>query len=128
MAACVIAWAIREPNGAVDPAGPPSQSKPYQLLKFSGSWCLSCRTLASRLRGRDVQRVLTAFKVKEIDVDIDKEPKTAEAWGVTTVPVIILVEIDKYGKGIIVRRHVGSLSTKDLLVFVDPSKEFTEPE
>lgn len=129
LAACLIAWAIREPNEAVDPAVPsPYSTKQYQLLKFSGSWCFSCRSLASSLKNRDIQRLLAAKKVKQIDIDIDKEPKTAADWEVTTVPVIILVEINKSGRGSTLRRHIGSLSSKDLAVFVDPTKEFTKPE
>ena len=119
--ACLIAWAIDEGTGAVRPHVP-DNVKQYQLLEFSGDWCLTCKLQQRRLDSTAVARVLDANNVKRVKINIDEDVKTAEAWNVNEVPVLVLVEVTSQGVGRTIRRQLGGLSTEELIDFVDPTK------
>ena len=57
------------------------------LVDFSAEWCGPCKTLAPILR--DVKKEIgdTATILK---MDVDKNPQTAAAWQIQSVPTLIL--------------------------------------
>lgn len=55
-----------------------------KVLKFGATWCGPCQVMEKRLEK------FTACDLVKIDVDEDEE--MAEKWGVTNIPVIVLVD------------------------------------
>jgi len=61
------------------------------VIDFNATWCGPCKMLAPAF---DKAAGEFAGKVKFYSVDIDKNPQTAQAFGVTAIPTLVFVSID----------------------------------
>lgn len=75
------------------------------LLKFSASWCSSCPVLSKTLKTIDLG------SINLVEVDIDKEPATVNAYNIRALPTLVL--LDETGEE--VKRCTGS-KPRDYLV------------
>ena len=57
-----------------------------QLIRFTARWCKPCQRLAPLLKGIEGEFPEVDFEV----VDIDEHPVVAEAYGVMSVPTVLL--------------------------------------
>ncbi|HUS60349.1 MAG TPA: thioredoxin [Nevskiaceae bacterium] len=83
------------------------QSKLPVLVDFYGEWCLPCKLLAPIIS--QVAKDLDG-RVKIGKLDVDKNPQTAQKYGVMGVPTVILFKAGKEAK-----RIVGLRSKEDLV-------------
>ena len=61
------------------------------VLDFNATWCIPCKKLAEPM---EMAAEEYAGKVAFYTVDFEKNPKTAEAFGVTEVPCVIILTPD----------------------------------
>lgn len=61
------------------------------VIDFNATWCGPCKMLAPAF---DKAAGEFAGKVKFYSVDIDKNPQTAQAFGVTAIPTLVFVSTD----------------------------------
>lgn len=59
------------------------------LVDFHASWCGPCRALAPSL---DALAAETGERLEVIKVDIDQAPAAANAFGVRSVPTLVLLD------------------------------------
>ncbi len=69
------------------------------LLDFNATWCIPCKKFAPAFEGAAKK---FGGKAKFYSVDIDVNPETAKAFGIESVPTIIVVKKDGS-----VERYVG---------------------
>jgi thioredoxin 1 len=79
--------------------------KPTYLIYFTATWCGPCRG-----QKPVIEQIQAAGKHKVYIVDIDKDPASANAWGVSTVPTVATVV-----EGKTTYRGVGAGHTREFL-------------
>ena len=82
------------------------------LIDFHAVWCGPCKASAPALE--DAAREFEG-EVAFVKVDIDQEPKLAEAYGVQSVPTFVLIK-----GGEPVERFVGLISRGKLASVLEP--------
>ncbi len=80
------------------------------LVDFSAEWCGPCQALAPILS--EVSKELNG-KAKVIKVDIDKNPAAANAYGIRSVPTLLL-----FKEGKILWKQSGVLPANELVKVV----------
>jgi len=81
------------------------------LVDFTASWCGPCQALAPVLEQLATE---TVGRYKVAKIDVDEGPKTAEAYGVRSVPTLLVVK-----GGQVVSRRVGVASTSTLRALLE---------
>lgn len=80
------------------------------VIDFNATWCMPCKKFAPVF-----DQVATEISDADfVSVDIDKAPKTATAFGVQSVPTVVI--LDESGKEL--RRYVG-------IADIMPAEEFS---
>jgi thiol:disulfide interchange protein DsbD len=84
------------------------ESKPI-LLKFHADWCHNC-TIMDRTTFKDlnVQNKLDNYIPVKIDVDTRLGQQTAKAYGISAIPVVLVLDVDGHE----IFRAVGYQSPK----------------
>lgn len=77
------------------------------LVDFFATWCQPCKMLAPIV---SVVAKEYEGKIKVGKLDVDKNPQTAQKYGVMSIPTLILFQAGKEGK-----RLVGLRTKKDLV-------------
>ncbi len=83
-----------------------SSGKPV-LVDFTATWCGPCKMMAPVLE--QVKRNL-GDRITIIKIDIDKSPQTANAYGVQSVPTLIL-----FREGVATWRQSGVMTAPSLM-------------
>jgi thioredoxin 1 len=81
------------------------------LVDFWATWCGPCRALAPHL---DTLAQEYDGKLKVVKIEADKNPETANRYGVTALPTLILFKNGKQMK-----KHVGAANIGKLKLLVD---------
>jgi thioredoxin 1 len=81
------------------------------LVDFWATWCGPCRALAPHL---DTLAQEYDGKLKVVKIEADKHPETANRYGVTALPTLILFKNGKQMK-----KHVGAANIGKLKLLVD---------
>lgn len=76
----------KTPDGTQSGNAADTTEKPTYLIYFTATWCGPCQ-----LQKPIIQEIKDAGKYKVYIVDIDNDPNTAAAWGVTFVPNVATV-------------------------------------
>jgi thioredoxin 1 len=83
----------------------------YSLLLFSASWCEPCKSMTSVIE--EVSSVLDdRFNI--IKVDVDKSASDASAYGIRSVPTLMLIKDDE-----IIAQQVGALPPQQFVQWLD---------
>jgi thioredoxin 1 len=82
------------------------------LVDFFATWCGPCKAVAPVLD--EISKEL-AGKLKVVKVDIDGSEETTNAFGITSVPTLVIV---KGGKE--VGRILGAAPKRDLMAKIQP--------
>lgn len=82
-------------------------SRPKVLVDFSAEWCGPCKALAPVLK--EVKKEI-GDSASIIKLDVDRNPQTAAAWQVQSVPTLIL-----FVNGKAVWRQSGALPKQALV-------------
>jgi thioredoxin 1 len=86
------------------------KSKIPVLVDFTAVWCGPCRALAPLLK--ELAKELKG-KLKVCKLDVDKQMKLAEQYGVHSMPTLLM-----FVDGDVVGSRVGALSKRELHTFV----------
>src|SRR3989344_5647377 len=62
------------------------EEKRKLVIKFTANWCSPCKYLAPIFK-----EVSDEVNAKCYEIDVDKEPKIAQQWGVLSVPTIVIL-------------------------------------
>lgn len=82
------------------------------LVDFFATWCQPCKMMHPVL---EQVKATLGDKIRIIKVDIDKHNDTAAAYGIQSVPTLML-----FRKGEMLYRQSGAMSKADLLALLDP--------
>lgn len=82
------------------------------LVDFFATWCQPCKMMHPVL---EQVKATLGDKIRIIKVDIDKHNDTAAAYGIQSVPTLML-----FRKGEMLHRQSGALPKADLLALLDP--------
>ena len=80
-----------------------------KVLKFTASWCKVCPSVSATF-----DAIKDDIKIDVVDVDVDSNYKIAQDMRVKSLPAIVLVD----DNGAEIKRHFGSISSKELLTFL----------
>lgn len=78
------------------------------ILKIGAEWCGPCQTLDSTLRSLDKERIGDAV-FGSIMVDTDETEDIADAFDITTLPVLLYMKNDT-----VLGRTVGAISAEEI--------------
>ena len=81
------------------------------LVDFFATWCGPCKTMAPILKDFSTQM---GDRVRIIKIDVDKAPKTAEAYKIQGVPTLIL-----FKRGEILWRQSGVVQKTQLVKVIN---------
>ncbi len=81
------------------------------LVDFYADWCGPCHTLSPIVK--DVASSLQG-RIKVIKVDVDKNPRAAQTYGIRSIPTLIL-----FYKGRIIWKQAGLMRRKELMATVE---------
>lgn len=76
-----------------------------KLLKFSAEWCGPCQIMKQRLTE------FTACPIIEYDVDDDANDEIVSNYGVTNIPVLVLLDDNDN----IIKKWVGLTTVNEIL-------------
>ena len=82
------------------------------LVDFFATWCQPCKMMHPVL---EQVKATLGDKIRIIKVDIDKHNDTAAAYGIQSVPTLML-----FRKGEMLYRQSGAMSKADLLALLNP--------
>ncbi len=82
------------------------------LVDFFATWCQPCKMMHPVL---EQVKATLGDKIRIIKVDIDKHNDTAAAYGIQSVPTLML-----FRKGEMLYRQSGAMPKADLLALLDP--------
>lgn len=86
------------------------QSDKPVFIDFFATWCGPCKMLSPI-----VEQVAEEIEnVKICKVDVDQEPELAAAFGVSSIPTLVLMK-----EGKIVAQRLGAISKKGLTEFIN---------
>ncbi len=85
-------------------------------LEFSADWCYACRIQAKVLEDPTIKKILSR-QVVFFPVDVDKNRKLAEQFGITAIPTNILLRPTKTGYKVL-EKHVGAMDRSTLIEFL----------
>ena len=80
------------------------------LVKFGAMWCGPCLRMKPIIERFTLEHL---GKIKVVEIDIDDCPKTSVAFGIKSIPTIML-----FNSGIRIATKVGSVSDLELNAFV----------
>ena len=80
------------------------------LIDFCATWCGPCRMVAPVIEEIAEENP----DVKVCKVDVDKEPELADAFGIQSIPTLVLIK-DKE----IIQSTVGAKSKKEILKMIN---------
>jgi|GEM_PF-4415511 len=106
----------------------------YQLLRFRATWCPPCQTQKGIFATGKIANALKQHNVKDVYIDVDKNPNATKAWKVKSIPCTILVKVNDQNKATAVIRRWNPVAGKAIMgaatyrTFVDPSKELRVPD
>ena len=104
----------------------------YQLLRFRATWCQPCLQQKGIFAEGKIATTMRKLKVKDVYLDVDKNPKATSNWKVKSIPCTILVKVNARNQATVIRRWnpvagkaiMGAATYRS---FVDPSKELEVP-
>ncbi len=82
------------------------QSDGICIVDFWAPWCGPCHTMAPAL---EAFTAANAGKVKVFKIDSDDNPKTAEKYGIRSIPTVIF-----FMDGMPIETHVGAMTQNAL--------------
>jgi len=94
--------------------------KSYQLLRFTATWCGPCHKQKQVFKQAKIPSILKKYHIKDVLVDVDANPWAATDWKVSSIPTVILIYVDKRGRGVPVRRYAGTMTAAKFQTFVVP--------
>jgi thioredoxin 1 len=81
------------------------------LVDFFANWCGPCRQLSPILEGVAAEM---GDKIKVVKVDVDQAETTASAYGIQSIPTLII-----FKNGEIVDKKSGSMSPSELKSWIN---------
>lgn len=88
------------------------------LVDFWAEWCPPCRMIASSI---DVLATAYAGRVKVGKVNVDENPEVAEAFGIRSIPTLLL-----FREGRIVDQQIGAVPQSKLSAMLEQQLQATE--
>jgi thiol:disulfide interchange protein len=85
-------------------------------VEFSAEWCPACAVFKSRVLSDPVVKAALVQMVF-VSVDVDKDAKLAEKFGVGGIPAGFLIRAQKNAFHVL-NRHDGMLEKRDFLAFL----------
>lgn len=82
------------------------------LADFYATWCQPCRMMHPVL---EQVKATLGDKIRIVKVDIDRHPDTAAAYGIRSVPTLVL-----FRRGEVLLRQSGAMPKSDLLAWLAP--------
>lgn len=82
------------------------------LVDFYATWCQPCQMMHPILL--EVKKIL-GDRIRIVKIDIDRQQDTANAYGIRSVPTLML-----FRNGEMLYRESGAMSRADLLALLDP--------
>ena len=93
------------------------------FVYFQAEWCSVCRQMEQQTFSKPaVARALSAYV--PVKIDVDEQPRTAEAYLVTGTPTYVLV--DKQGH--VRARSLGFLNPSEMVQFLEESARLLDAE